>query len=364
MNDTEELKQYGVAHARAQRISLSQYQEVCARIHTDDHDAPGSWVGEWAKAADSFERRGNHLRACSYYNLARFPYVDGPARDSALHMCVDACTRWASAQGGVERLELDLDGGRVVCWTSGLSKNDRKPLLLVTGGIISIKEQWVTLLPQVERLGLSCIITEMPGVGENDTQYTRDSWNLLSELLDKVADRAHVEETYAMALSFSGHMALRCAARDRRIKGIMTVAAPVSEFFTNQENLRRLPRVTVNTLAHLMDCGPTDVAAQIKEWSLGKDELRALEIPVYYVGSRKDEIIPTGDLHDLRHFVRGLHTLVYDEEHAAPRYATETRIWIMLSLVTMRQGLPLQRIALSSAWHVLRSRRWFVEKLT
>ena len=75
-NDVAELKEYVLAHASAQNLSADH---VLSRITTDG-DGPGSWTREWVRAGETLERDGDLLAAATHYNLARFPYVDGPAR--------------------------------------------------------------------------------------------------------------------------------------------------------------------------------------------------------------------------------------------------------------------------------------------
>lgn len=223
MTVVDELKQFGEGHARAQDITPAEYQAICARIDTDEGDAPGSWVHEWTVAAEPFEVAGRHLDACKYYNLARLPYVDGAGKRAALDKCVASFARWAAETTDIRPLTVDTPEGKIRCWTSGLEPGSRRPLLLALGGIVSVKEQWAPLLTRLGKLGLAGVVTEMPGVGQNEQQYTPQSWRMLSAILDAVAGQADVDNTFAMALSFSGHLALRCAANDERIRGIATV---------------------------------------------------------------------------------------------------------------------------------------------
>ena len=80
MNDLAELKQYVAVHAKGQDIT--GYERVLDRIHTEG-DGPGTWVGEWCAEGDRFAERGKHLAASRHYIMARFPFVDGPARRRA-----------------------------------------------------------------------------------------------------------------------------------------------------------------------------------------------------------------------------------------------------------------------------------------
>jgi esterase FrsA len=357
-NDIAELKQYAVAHLRAQKVRAARAGELLDRIRTDDGAGDGSWVGEWCRRGEEAERAGDLFTAYQHYNMARFPFADGPAREKAARRCVDTFDRWRREAGGIERLEIELPGGRVPCWTSGLSTTRRLPLLVVTGGIISTKEQWAPLLRAAGRLGMAGIAAEMPGVGENSTPYDAGSWRMFPAILDAVADRARVEETYTLALSFSGHLALRAAVHDRRIRGIVTAAAPVREFFTDTAWHRQLPKVTLDTLDHLLRTAPgagrgIDGTA---DWGLTDDELTGLGIPLAYVATLRDEVIPQADMALLKRLVRDLDMIEFDDVHGSPNHALHTRLWSTHRLLRMRGVRSPVRAALACALLVQRAR--------
>ena len=356
MDIVDELKQFGAAHARAQDLTPRQYRAICARI-THDGAGPGSWVGEWSRAAEQFVLDGRDLDACRYYNLARFPYPDSPAKQDALHGCVDSFARWAARNPALERLAVETPDGTVYCWTTGLSATEPRPLLIALGGIVSVKEQWAPLLEELPRLGLAGVVTEMPGVGENAQRYTPDSWKMLSAVLDAVADRAQVDRTFAMALSFSGHLAMRCALGDSRIRGIATVGAPVRNLFADPAQYAVLPRITVATVARLAGLDEADLPARLPQWALSDDELAAVDIPVYYVASRRDEIIPASDVRLIAEHVSGARVLEFDDEHGAPHHSDEVRMWLIASILRTQGGkAPLRRLV-TALWALLRARR-------
>jgi pimeloyl-ACP methyl ester carboxylesterase len=352
VNDVGELKEFATVHARAQ--SIRRYEDVLDRIHSDEDGGPGSWAGEWSRAAEEFAARGRPLDACRRYNMARFPYVDGAARRQALERCVDAFDEWRRGRKDVERLDLDLDGGRVGAWATGLSAREPRPLVLIMGGIVSIKEQWAPVLDAIRRMGMAAVVTEMPGVGENTLRYTPESWRMLPGLLDALDGRADVARTYAMALSFSGHLAMRCATVDRRIRGIVTTGAPVRAFFTDAAWQRQVPDLTMDTLAHVTGIKRADLPDRLAAWALTDEQLAALTIPVAYAASRRDEIIPAEDASLLRRHVTGLSVLEHDDVHGSPHHVTETRLWSAWSVLRMADALPLQRALAGGLLRVFR----------
>ncbi|MDJ1137473.1 alpha/beta fold hydrolase [Streptomyces iconiensis] len=356
MNDLAELKNFVVAHARSQALRPDHYDPLLARIRNDEDGTAGSWVREWSDEAARLADQGKPLEAGAHYNMARFPFVDGPARQRALDRCIAAFDSWRTSFPAVERLDVELPGGRVRCWTAGLDPAAPRPLLVMTGGIVSIKEQWAPVLPQLAELGFAGVVTEMPGVGENSMVYGPDSSRMLSAVLDAVGNRADTARCYALALSFSGHLALRCALEDDRIKGVVSAGAPLHHFFTDSDWQRRVPRVTTDTLAHITRTGPDTVYGLIRDWALSGKELAALRIPVAHVTSLRDEIIPPGDARLLRERVRGVRLLTHDDVHGSPSHFAQTRLWTLLSVLRMRGGHADQRAALNREFARLRYR--------
>lgn len=338
MNDITELKQFASVHSKLQELPDGLWDKTLDRI-TGDDSGPGSWVHEWSVVAQGFVDSGEFLVASNCYTLARFPFVDGQPRAEAARRSAGAFTGWRAQHPEIERVEVTppagLDG-QLGCWAAGLSGDAQRPLLLFMGGIVSLKEQWAQLLLLAEPLEVAMVVCEMPGVGENSLPYRKDSWRMLPAILDALAPHADVARTFAVANSFSGHLALRCATEDRRIRGIISNAAPISEFFTDADWLRGIPAVTTDTLAHLTGVDRDSLVEVLKEWALTADELSSLEIPVAYMASLQDEIIPFAEVGYMRKHVRNLDTKVWDDVHASPSHLLETRQWMLGSLARMR----------------------------
>ena len=332
MKDVAELKNFAAVHAHAQGIR--GLDRLLAGITDDDEGSPQSWAERWTAAGDVLRGQGRLLEAVRYYTMARFPYIDGPGRRRAHDLAVRTFARWAP-ENGLERIELELPGGRVVCWATGLSARRPRPLVITCGGIVSPKEQWAPALAAVRRFGFAAVVLEMPGVGENTQLYDTDSWRLLPALLDAIGPAACTRQTYAMSLSFSGHLALRAAAEDRRIRGVVTVGAPVAAFFTDQRWISGLPKLTLDTLAHHTGLPAGNLPEALAPWALSDELLAGLDIPVGYTASLRDEIIPPADPALLRAQVRRLDLRRYDDVHGSPSHIGQIRLWALASILRM-----------------------------
>ncbi|MFJ5927435.1 alpha/beta hydrolase [Kitasatospora sp. NPDC092948] len=346
-----------VAHAISQQLPSEEYEGVLVRITTDSGDGPGSWAHEWILAGQAREAAGDLLGACQSYTLGRFPFVDGPGRERALRYAVDAFERWRRAeQPEITAEVVDVDGTAVRVWAIGLSADRPRPLLVMTGGIVSTKEQWGPHLPHIASLGMAGVVAELPGVGENPMRYGHDGSRLFSAILDAFVDRALVEQSYLLALSFSGHLAISAALGDERIRGIVGNGMPVRDFFTDTDWQRRMPRITRDTLAHLAGVPVPEIHGRLREWALDEDAPAKLRIPLATVVARRDEIIPPGDAERLRSGVADLRLLEHDDVHGAPGHLRETALWSLLAVQQMRPDAAPHVVAgLSAALAGIRS---------
>ncbi|MEU4116968.1 alpha/beta hydrolase [Kitasatospora sp. NPDC028055] len=382
-NDLAELKQFVVAQATSQGITPAQYGAVLDGVVDDGDGGPGSWVRRWTEAGDRLEREGRLLEAGRYYTMARFPYPSGSARREAEQRARDVFARWAADFPGIERIEVPTAAGPVAAWAGGLtaggpsaggpsaggltaggltaerlsaggpSAERPKPLLLMSGGIISLKEQWAPVLLQLAEFGLAGVVTEMPGVGENPLPYDLTAPALLPAVLDAVADRADTARTYALALSFSGNLALHAALTDPRIRGVVGAGLPVHDFFTDRAWHATVPRVTVDTLAHLARTDAGSVFDALAPLALDPDRLSKVDVPVGLVASARDEIIPPSDTDRLRRSLRSLRLRVHDDVHGSPRFFPQTRLWTLLTVLRMSGGPLDRRLALGAELRAL-----------
>ncbi|WP_326808806.1 MULTISPECIES: alpha/beta hydrolase [unclassified Streptomyces] len=350
-----ELRALAPLHARAQGIPRRRCRALLARIGSAADEGPDSWPAVWSRAGDALAARGRHLDAARHYALARFPYATGPAGERAQRLCVRSFDRWRTTYPGIGRVEVELPGGAgtFAAWTAGLSTAAPRPLIVVCGGIVSVKEQWAPLLARAAALGTAIAVTELPGVGENTLRYGTDSPAMFSALLDRLARHADVGRTHAVALSFGGHLALRAALTDPRLVGVSTVGAPVRHFFRDQDWQRTVPTTTTRTLAHLTGhpAPAAGVPASLGEWALEPSEVAALrELPVTYIAALRDEVVPLSDAALLaRDPGARCELLVLDDEHGAPAHLPRVRATLLGSALRGLGVHPVRRAVLGLA---------------
>jgi hypothetical protein len=341
----DELKSFAGLHAKAQGVDARTLRAVLGRVD-DDGDGPRSWVHAWSEQARRAEGRGRDLAAAGLYGLARFPFVNGPAREAAHRGSVAAFERWrVAAAPGVRRTVASPAG--TFTYVASTSAPRGAPVLIVIGGIVSPKEQWGQMLGLSRRIGMTVAVTEMPGVGENTLRYTPESATQLSALLDDLQQVTGARcIAYALAFSFGGHLAMRCALDDARIRGIATVGAPIDAFFAIGARWPTIPSVTRRTMEHLTGVPESALPRRLPDWRLTADELGRLSIPIRYVASARDEIIPAADPAALAHAAPDVGIVTFDDVHGSPAHLAQVRAWLALSLLRMRgvRGIrPLAR---------------------
>ena len=330
--DLDELKELVLLHAGAQGIEPEYVTGVLDSIKREDGAFPTSWASRWTAAGTAAELRGDLNLAVKLHNLGRFPFVDGEARQAAHDRCLAAFQAWcATGPAPVASLRLFWEGHPFVTYVRRCMRQ-RAPLLLVFGGIVSIKEQWGLFLALADKLQVDVAVTELPGVGENTIPLTGKSHGMIKVILDALT----IDERsgcHIVAMSFGGTLALRHAAQDKRIKGVTTVGAPISCFYSDAKWWNRIPSTTRLTLTKIFGCEQAETFSRIGELKLTAAELAAIRIPVYYVQSLRDEIIQCKETDDLRKMPGRQHLLRIDDVHGAPRHLRIVRLFVAYSII-------------------------------
>lgn len=112
-------------------------------------------------------------------------------------------------------------------------------------------------------------------------------------------------------------------------------------------NRRRRARPTRTTL--------TDLFYWLRPLALTADQLRSVHVPVCYLSSKRDEIIPGSEVAHLANDVRDFRLAKNDDMHGSPHHVTASRLWTILSVLQMRGVRHPQHLLFGSLWHALRA---------
>lgn len=333
-------------HAKSQNVPPAECRRILGRIETAE-DGPSGWSTVWRQEGLELLKAGEHAGAAARFASARFPFPDTDDGRSAQKLGVYAFGLWAADRGG-RRIVLDVGGANVPVWIFGTPRGDGR-VLLVCGGIVSVKEQWTKFVAVGHRLGLPVVLTELPGVGENPLPYDARAPRHLSELLDELNEHLPVRTVFAAAMSFGGTTALAAAESDTRIGSVFSVGPPIMEFFTDPHWWSMVPETTSATLAHTTATSGAELRDLLAGLALTEEGLRSLDIPVSVVVSAHDEIVPPADPEVLAAAVRHLRTRTFDDVHGSPAHLTDTALFAVTALTEFLPGLTLVGAAASLA---------------
>ncbi|MFC0562520.1 alpha/beta fold hydrolase [Halalkalibacter alkalisediminis] len=336
MMTLEELKQYALLHVKTHSFTAIDPLDVLNSIDAPscEESTKGAWDQQWVSAAEKCLREKAVDDAIQCLNFARFPFPHTKQQEKASKQLTDVFEETYGRQD-VRKYTLERNGRTFSVYTSNLRSN--LPCLLVLGGIVSVKEQWKVFLEVGKRLGFSVIITECPGVGENSGIYDAASYKMLGQILDSFSLKVNVNHTFIVGMSFGGHLAIKQALEDDRIKGITTVGAPLHSFFKEYSDID-VPFLTQTTLAHVMGKNLGDVADTLSSFALSQAELRALHIPLTYVFSRKDEIIPVREKEFLLENGQNIRLYEFDDVHGSPNHLDMIQKIVPLSVLKQSES--------------------------
>lgn len=344
----EELQEFVRIHARMFEITPPALEAILRRIRYPSGDSDGAWPMEWLRAGQYLHSRGRYLDAARHYSLGRFPYVDGPARALALKRCIGAFDSWSHRQRTIHRLILMVDGQRVPAYGANLAAE--APVLVLMGGIVSLKEQWYQFL-RAGLFGMPIVALDFPGTGESPFDYGPQSAKQVAAILDAALKRVGAERCVVLASSFSGSVFAQVAAIEPRIAGLIMHCSPLHHFFSDRAWWSRVPTTTKLSLAATMKVSLDEAEIQLPKLAVKRDELAALRIPVVYIASLRDEIVPSADWEMIEELVPSGRVIGFDDVHAAPNHTRQAGLEIMSAALTITRR---QRSAIGVALGLMR----------
>ncbi len=219
-------------------VDYNDFVATTARIETWD-----DWLPAWCENGDMHagladDARGRITageawsRAAVAYHFAKFVWVVDPERSRAAADKAVAAMKKAHEHldPGAERLEVPLDGGRVVGNLRRPPGDERPPLVLLVPGLDSTKEEFFRLENVFLDRGMATLSMDGPGQGESGYELPiRADYDVaVTAVLDAIAGRTDVDldRVGLLGVSLGGYYAPRVLAFEPRVRAGVGLSGP------------------------------------------------------------------------------------------------------------------------------------------
>jgi esterase FrsA len=226
-------KDRAAAGAHPFRFTLPEdIERVVTSVRSYDRDA---WAAAFGAAAapyraeaenaeeigDTVAAQRNYLRAYGYYRLARYPTTNSDAKRAAYRQSQDMllqASRYFTIP--IERAEIPFrgragEGDRIVAYLRAPKSDRRLPILIVSGGIDTFKED--TARDGVLDRGIATLALDIPGVGDAPLAGSPDAERMFDAVLDWIGrqPRFDADRVGYWGASTGGYWAVKVAHTHR-----------------------------------------------------------------------------------------------------------------------------------------------------
>jgi dienelactone hydrolase len=219
-------------------VDYNDFVATTAKVETWDE-----WLDAWCENGDMHAALAGEAssrlsageawsRATVAYHFAKFVWVVDPERSrAAADTAVAAMAKTHEyLDPGAERIEVPLDGGRVVGNLRRPREEDRPPLVLLVPGLDSTKEEFFKLENVFLDRGMATLSMDGPGQGESgyDLPIRRDYDVAVTAVLDEIEGDTDVnlERVGLLGVSLGGYYAPRVLAFEPRVKAGVGLSGP------------------------------------------------------------------------------------------------------------------------------------------
>jgi 2,6-dihydroxypseudooxynicotine hydrolase len=318
-------------------VDYNDFLATTARIETWDE-----WLDEWcrtggvhaalAREAEVEGRRRSAgeawVRTALCFHFAKFVWVlDAERTRAAADEAVAALRRAHELlDPTAERIEVSLDGSRIVANLRRPADVERAPLVILIPGLDSTKEEFFRPEEVFLTRGMATASVDGPGQGEGgyDLAIRPDYEVGVEALLDALAGRDDLDlgRVGAFGVSLGGYYAPRVGAFEPRIKAVAGLSGP----FNFGECWDGVPPMTRQTfVAKSGSRGEDEGRARAAELDLS-GVMERLTQPALFVTGRLDRLIPWEQTErQAREAPNGRFVLYEDGNHGCANVPYKTR---------------------------------------
>jgi esterase FrsA len=173
------------------------------------------------RASDAVGARDNYLRAYGYYRMARYPTTNSEGKKTAYQKSQDMLLSAARYfEIPIQRVEIPFpgrtgEGDRIIGYIRVADRAGQLPLLIVSGGIDTFKEDIPT--DRVLDRGIATLAIDIPGVGDSPLPGSEDAERMFDAVFDWIAGQPQfdAERLGYWGASTGGYWAVKAAHTHR-----------------------------------------------------------------------------------------------------------------------------------------------------
>ena len=330
-------------------VAPSDFHDVLASIDSWD-----DWCRAWSGRAKLHEDLGRealdgrhfvsaaeHLsRAAVTYHFAKYLFVQDMAQLRAAHgkavECLNLALPHLDPPG--ERVMIPYEGNELAATLRRPRGAKRPPLVLMTMGLDSTKEELDTFETTFLRRGMATLAFDGPGQGEAEYDFPirADYENAVAPVIEWLEQRPDIDATRIgiWGISLGGYYAPRTVAFEKRIRAAIANCGPY-DFGALWDALPDLTRAAFVTRSH--STSDAEGRRRARQLSLAGVVSR-IECPLFVIAGGLDRLCPPADAERLAAEVRGPVELlvIEDGNHVAHnrfyKYRGKSADWMAAQL--------------------------------
>ncbi|MER7912756.1 alpha/beta hydrolase [Streptomyces sp. NPDC096068] len=219
----------------------------------------------------------------------------------------------------VERIRLDIDGEQAVAYAVFAAAAGRQPTVLITNGLEgTVQEGLLPVLKHRDR-GVALVVMEMPGTFQYTRRLSVETEHAYRAVIDQLCDhpRIDADRLGMLGLSFGAHWSTRMAARDPRLKAVVSNGGPYHHSF-GLTGVFGMPEIMLWTLKKTTGAKSlAGLGRRLKSFDI-KRLYGEIAVPLLVINGDSDTLISTQDSIDLAEAAPHGELMLYpDDDHCA-----------------------------------------------
>jgi dipeptidyl aminopeptidase/acylaminoacyl peptidase len=346
------MADHNIEHARnwlsrftVNGVAASDFHDLVNSIETWD-----DWCRAWSQRAAVHEEMGrealrkglfvsasDHLRRASVtYHFAKYLFVSDMEQMRAAHAkaveCLDLVLPHLDPPG--ERVEIPYEGSRLVGTLRKPKGVARPPIVLMTMGLDSTKEELLTFETTFLDRGMAILAFDGPGQGEAEYEFPirHDYENVVGPVIDWLQTRTDVDSGRIgiWGISLGGYYAPRTVAYEKRIRAAIANCGP----YNWGALWDKLPELTREAYIRRSHSRNAEEALE-KAFQISLEGVASrIECPLFVIAGGLDRLCPPEDAQRLASETRGETELLIipDGNHVAHnrfyKYRNQSADWM------------------------------------